>query len=608
MNSPVNHYDTLRNWYLARLRRLAAEAEQLTDCTPASFIAVDKERIKQLAGIKNESTSQQAERFISPWIFWFIWLLLQVIAVAYVSTETADFSQAGKLYFSSVIGPLLRQETSFSTSSELVAFFSFYITPLLVLALIPVRLMPVIFLFPKALNDMLSALKIEEKVFPSGIALLLLLVCARTFEMGQLCLNGSNDSCTPVLMDIIACFSLLSFATLAKLRQTRFQLLQTQARCKRMNTQLSESNKDKIDDLEANLSSLEKNLSELILRERAIADFSETVLLSLTEDLSVDSLSPNVKLLWGYSDLELNGKSFSEILFSEDINSFKDAVESCKKSKSERLVCRVRKRDNSIFDCSFYLDWSPAFQRIFATAEDVSTEKNLERVKQDFIAKLTHDMRSPLGSVKLTLSAFSENCFGELPAAATRVIQRAQSGLSRVLLLIDEILDAEKLSSGDLSLDLDEQKIHSIASLVVDEFKAQAEQKQIELSLNHSDLRVVADANLIVRVLSNLLSNAISFTPEQGNIAIEIWPSDNYALLKVTDCGPGVPPEYQELIFERFATLDTMKSSKRKSSGLGLNICKEIIKAHGGKIGVESKPGAGSTFWFTLPMVKRTET
>ncbi|MBX9688143.1 MAG: PAS domain-containing sensor histidine kinase [Candidatus Obscuribacterales bacterium] len=601
MQSSKN-YELLRDWYLARLRSLALEAELSADKTPAGFIAVDKERIKQLAA---ESIllplSESKKRKIPVLHLGLAFLFFQLLMLSFLSLDSGSISSGAADFVGINFMPLAFSPQPLETFSEKFSFLALYMAPCLVLSLIPASKLSLSSISDYSLqNESSSASRLEL------LAALFILLAELFLSISLLQTDLSSASMKAralLLQSLFAWSNLIVFPLLAYCKYLSLSLSRVSSLCNRISgapAAGSEAEGDLID----RMLSLESQVNELRMRERAIADYSDNVLLSFNSEFKIDSLSPNVLPFWGYQLHELLDCELSRLVFSEDFEALKGALSKCRESeKSGSLDCRIRKNDDSILDCKFYFEWSSRFQKFFAGCRDISDQKNLERLRQDFIAKLTHDMRSPLASVKLVLSAFSENTFGDLPEAAARVISRTQTGLSRVLDLIDEILESEKINSGQLELFLDELRLQPLCLKVIDEQRAVADERNIRLLPPENDLKVTADARLLLRVLSNLLSNAISFSPDRESISIEILSSGNYALIQVSDKGPGVPKELQQTIFQRFG-VSTKKSNSqnRISSGLGLSICRDIVRAHGGTIGVKSNPHEGSRFWFTVPL------
>lgn len=233
----------------------------------------------------------------------------------------------------------------------------------------------------------------------------------------------------------------------------------------------------------------------------------------------------------------------------------------------------------------------------------------LETFKRELIAIVSHELRTPLLSISSALELFSAGALGELSAKAMSRLRFAQDEANRLIRLINDLLDIEKMEAGKFMLDIAVVELADPVKKSLASIAHLAEAKEIKLDVNYFDpsARLSADQDRICQVLINLLSNAIKFSPEGGTIAVSVEsiPSESavHELLKfsVKDQGRGIPDELRAKIFDRFVQVEKSDETLRGGSGLGLAISKAIIEQHGGKIGVDSVIGQGSTFWFTLP-------
>ena len=220
--------------------------------------------------------------------------------------------------------------------------------------------------------------------------------------------------------------------------------------------------------------------------------------------------------------------------------------------------------------------------------------------KQEFISMMSHDLRSPLSSLQVTLAVLLRGQYGPLNETGVTRAKSAERSVSRLINMISELLEFEKLSSGVLDLQLQIVSISELAQLASDAVYDLAEESGVKLEVSANNLKVVADKKRIVQVLINLLANAIRYSSQGEKVILEASKQDDLVIVKVKDNGPGVPGEFREKIFERFQQVQTMTKESRQGSGLGLAICKAIVEGHRGRIGVEDNQGQGSVFWFTL--------
>lgn len=230
--------------------------------------------------------------------------------------------------------------------------------------------------------------------------------------------------------------------------------------------------------------------------------------------------------------------------------------------------------------------------------------KKLDELKSDFIASVTHEIKTPLNAVRESMSLFIEGLVDPKEDKGKHILEIGQRNIDRLTVMINDLLDFSKLEAGKMRLHLESCDLRKLAEEVAVNFQGAAEHKKITLSsiLPPDFSRVYGDSERLIQVLTNLVNNAIKFTPENGRITICGEVDGSFARVSVDDTGIGIAKENQGRIFERFEQVRTEIKMDHKGTGLGLSICKELIKLHHGKIWVESEPGKGSRFVFTVPM------
>lgn len=243
-------------------------------------------------------------------------------------------------------------------------------------------------------------------------------------------------------------------------------------------------------------------------------------------------------------------------------------------------------------------------------------EKELERTKADFTAMLVHDLRSPLTGIKSVIEYFKETIQQSVPLNQEQVslFNSVDDSASRMLQLINDILDISKLESGNIHLDKQSVELHMIVNMIVRDFRIQFKKKDAIIELDFPDdlPHVLADINRVGQVLMNLLSNALKFIKVGGRVSLKakvIQESSfienevsEYVQVTCTDNGIGISQEELPFIFDRYKQASSAKKTQAKGTGLGLAVCKLIVEAHGGRIYAESEPGVRTSFHFTLPV------
>lgn len=233
---------------------------------------------------------------------------------------------------------------------------------------------------------------------------------------------------------------------------------------------------------------------------------------------------------------------------------------------------------------------------------DVTRLRQLEAMRQEFVANVSHELRTPLSLIKSAAETLIDGGRND-PATLGRFLEIIDRNANRLTLLIDDLLLLSTLDSGRLRLELEVVPLRSAAQDVLDDFQSRARTRRVALDNGISgDFAVRADPERLRQVLSNLVDNAIKYGREDGRVAVDAAAlPDGRIEVAVRDDGPGISPEVQPRIFERFYRVDKARSREQGGTGLGLAIVKHVVQAHGGEVRLESGPGAGTTFYFTLP-------
>lgn len=232
-------------------------------------------------------------------------------------------------------------------------------------------------------------------------------------------------------------------------------------------------------------------------------------------------------------------------------------------------------------------------------SQDITEEKNLQQQKDDFISIASHELKTPVTSLKASLQVLNRIKHEPASPMLPRLIEQANTSLTKVSYLIDDLLNATRMKEGQLKLNRTRFKLATVAEECCLHVRS-AGTNQIQITGDH-DLEVVADRHRLEQVIVNFVNNAVKYAPDSKTIGIHIERVGQNAKVSVTDRGPGIPKDKLVHLFERFFRVDA-QGKTYSGLGLGLYIAAEIIQRHDGRIGVESELGKGSTFWFTLPL------
>ncbi|MEH2040025.1 ATP-binding protein [Nostoc sp.] len=240
--------------------------------------------------------------------------------------------------------------------------------------------------------------------------------------------------------------------------------------------------------------------------------------------------------------------------------------------------------------------------RIAGIAEDITELEQINLIKSEFIGIVSHELRTPLTAIRAALGLLQTGIYDKKPDKFKRMIEIAAIDSDRLVRLVNDILDLERLESDRAVLEKTTCNAADLIQQAVAGLQAIANQQNITFQIHPTNAQVWAAADAIVQTLTNLLGNAIKFSPADSTITLSVQQQTDRVLFQITDRGRGIPADKLEAIFGRFQQVDASDSRTKGGTGLGLAICRSIIDRHGGQIWAESTLGVGSTFFFTLPL------
>ncbi|MBD3304878.1 hypothetical protein GF339_00815, partial [candidate division KSB3 bacterium] len=234
---------------------------------------------------------------------------------------------------------------------------------------------------------------------------------------------------------------------------------------------------------------------------------------------------------------------------------------------------------------------------------DITQEKQLEQMRDDFISMIVHDLKNPLAAIIGFAEIMAERAKKQRISDFERFLTGTLEQANTLHEMVNNILEVHKMEDGSMEIQKNIAKLDEIIMQAVRQVEVSAKQRDIAI---HTDLpphlpAVFVDQTKMIRLFANILSNGIKYTPENGTITVRAHVQDEHILASIADTGKGIPADYLDTIFDRFAQLDRKQHGKSASVGLGLYFCKLVVESHGGEIWAESEEGQGSTFYFTIP-------
>jgi len=261
--------------------------------------------------------------------------------------------------------------------------------------------------------------------------------------------------------------------------------------------------------------------------------------------------------------------------------------------------------DGTQFPVEIFLGRAAPNDRAVVTlvVRDITERQKVDRMKREFISLVSHELRTPLTSIRGSLGLLTTDRLGVIPPKARAMVQIAYSNSERLVRLINDLLDLEKMDRGMMQFTLKSQRLLPLLEHAIEANIGFAEQYHVKIVLQQGapDVLVRVDPDRLMQVVTNLLSNAVKFSSANDQVTVEVTRRQKTVRVSVTDRGRGIPVEFRASIFQKFAQADSSDSRMKSGSGLGLSIAKAIVEKMGGTISYVSSPGSGSTFFFDLP-------
>jgi len=318
-------------------------------------------------------------------------------------------------------------------------------------------------------------------------------------------------------------------------------------------------------------------------------------------------INPAFVEMSGYAEDDLLGRRLTDFLPAEDLQATIDALDEVTDGEALRgFETRFECHDGSLRWLAWRAIWDPDNEAIYGSAREITDQKEVERLKDEFVSVVSHELRTPLTSIRGALGLVVNSEDHPLSEQTAYLLEVADKNSQRLQMLVDDILDIEKIESGDIEFrptsvdpgELLEEVAYSHASF------AEGYDVTLETTARHGDRRIWVDRDRLFQVITNFVSNAIKYSPRGETVTLASQPVHEGADLRlsVSDNGEGIPEEFRDSLFDRFTQADASTTRQQQGTGLGLSIAKALTEQMGGTIDFMTEIGKGTTFFVDFPV------
>lgn len=353
---------------------------------------------------------------------------------------------------------------------------------------------------------------------------------------------------------------------------------------------------DEFAQLDETFHSMVASINALTEREKAVFRNTNDLIFVLDRNYRVTFINDASSVMLGIAPGEL-----LQVSAVEWSGTIAKSLETCVERENYTFEETLKGSDGLIAEVEISAHWSERDRAFYCVAHDIGARKELERMKQGFLAMVTHDLRSPIAANQLALELLLEEPkMGCLTEEGERLIRRILSSDKKLTALINDLLDMEKLNAGQLTLDMELVSFNDLIEESMVLLEPLIRSQKIELKRDDADTLIYCDSARIVQVVSNIFSNALKVSKPGDTIELRFSESRENSIISIRDHGPGIPLEFLPMLFEQF-TQTGERSLTKKGSGLGLAISKKLVDLHNGEIVVSTEVGEGTCFEIRLP-------
>ncbi|MBL6927701.1 MAG: PAS domain S-box protein [Rhodospirillales bacterium] len=357
----------------------------------------------------------------------------------------------------------------------------------------------------------------------------------------------------------------------------------------------------------------EDALRDSEVRMRTLVENIVDGIITINDAGIIETVNPAAERIFGFLPGELVGNNVKIIVPSPHREAHDGYIRNFLKTGEAKIIGTNQEVEGCRKDASTFpmelsisemvLDKNRMFTGII---RDITERKQIDRLKSEFVSSVSHELRTPLTSIRGALGLIVGGAAGTLPEKSWGLVEIAHNNSQRLINIVNDILDLEKIGSGRMSFRFDACDAVLMVENALVANKGFADEHGVQFNLVGSDVSspVRADDERVAQVMANLLSNAAKFSPKGAAVEIALKEEAGRVRISVADNGPGIPEKFRNRVFDRFSQADSSDTRKAGGTGLGLSIVKAIVERHGGKVDFDTEEGAGTTFYFDLPVMK----
>lgn len=370
--------------------------------------------------------------------------------------------------------------------------------------------------------------------------------------------------------------------------------------------------RDEIGELAAVIQSRNRELLESRARASAIVNNVVDGLILIDDHGRIEQFNPSCERMFGYSAEEAIGQDVAMLMQRSDGAHHASYMKRYRDGRGGHILGETREleamdRSGKIFPIELAINAVEAegVTKFSGVIRNISERKEVERMRKEFVSTVSHELRTPLTSIRGSLTLINTLAPQDLPPKMSKLIDMAQKNTERLILLVNDILDFEKLRAKKTTFALDKLNLNEEVEKALELNQGYADDAGIALAYEPCapDAPVKLDAEKLQQVLSNLISNAVKYSRSQGTVVVRTEIRNGHARIEIADRGQGIPEKFRSRVFEPFSQADGSVTRAKGGTGLGLNITRELVQAMRGRIGFDSLEGYGTTFWIDFPLI-----